>query len=77
MSTEKNSIKIQINKNHYDTSSETMTGAQLKTLGGIPAGNKLFKEEHGKDPDRLINDGDSVPVHNGDKFYDLPPGVVG
>jgi E2/UBC family protein E/multiubiquitin len=70
-------VKIQINKTHYEAPSSDMTGAQLKALGSVPVGNKLFKESPGKDPDQLINDGDVVHLHNGDRFYDLPPGVVG
>jgi hypothetical protein len=69
--------KIQINKTHYDAPSMEMTGAALKGLGSIPAGNKLFQESPGHDPDRVINDADVVLLHNGDRFYDLPPGVVG
>jgi hypothetical protein len=71
------SVKIQINKTHYEAASSDMTGLQLKALASIPAGNKLFKESPGKEPDQLIGDGDVVPLHNGDRFYDLPPGVVG
>jgi Multiubiquitin len=70
-------VKIQVNKTHYEAPSDTMTGAQLKALAGIPAGNKLFQEEPGKQADRVIGDSDAVTLHNGDKFYDLPPGVVG
>lgn len=70
-------VKIQINKTHYEVPSSQMTGAQLKALASLPAGNKLFKESPGKDPDTLIGDGETVDLHNGDRFYDLPPGVVG
>ena len=54
-----------------------MTGAELKTLANIPAGNKLFRDEKGNTPDRPIGDDTAVDLHPGDKFYDLPPGVVG
>lgn len=76
-STKETRVKIQINKTHYEAPSPDMTGAQLKALGAVVAGNKLFKESPGKDPDQLINDVDTVHLHNGDRFYDLPPGVVG
>lgn len=69
--------KIKINKEHYDAPSAQMTGTQLKALASIPAGNKLFQESPGKEPDRLIGDSVTVDLHNGDRFYDLPPGVVG
>jgi hypothetical protein len=73
----KHGINVQINKQHYEAQSESMTGAELKTLASIPPGNKLFKEMPGKEPDQVVGDSDRVQLHNGDKFYDLPPGVVG
>lgn len=73
----KHGIKIQINKQHHEVLSEELTGAELKALASIPMGNKLFKEMPGKEPDQVIGDADRVHLHNGDKFYDLPPGVVG
>jgi len=73
----KHGVKIQINKQHFEAPSENMTGAELKALASIPAGNKLFKEMPGKEPDQVVGDGERIELHNGDKFYDLPPGVVG
>ena len=73
----KKEFPIFINETKYMVSSERMTGAQLKQLGGIPAGNKLFKELHGHDPDQPIADDMMVELKPGDKFYDLPVGVVG
>jgi hypothetical protein len=70
-------LKIKINKEHYTAPTEEITGSALKALASIPSGNKLFKEEPGKQPDRVIGDAEVVRLHNGDRFYDLPPGVVG
>lgn len=69
--------QIFINETGYKAPKEEMTGAELKTLGGISPGNKLFKEEPGGHPDLHISDSTVVKLKNGDKFYDLPPGVVG
>ncbi len=73
----KTEVNIQINKQHYKAPSDSMTGAELKALASIPAGNKLFREMPGKDPDQVVGDTERIELHNGDRFYDLPPGVVG
>jgi hypothetical protein len=69
--------QIFINGKPHKAPKDEMTGAELKVLGGIADGNKLFKEEPGSHPDTPIADSASVVLKNGDKFYDLPPGVVG
>ncbi len=74
---EKPGPQVFINDKPIKAPKETMTGAELKVLGGISAGNKLFKEEPGIHADTPIADSDLVTLKNGDKFYDLPPGVVG
>jgi len=56
---------------------EEMTGAELKEFGNIPLENSLFKEEPGSHPDTQIGDDEVIHLKNGDKFYDLPPGIVG
>ncbi len=68
---------IFINDTKYFVTKEQMTGAELKYLGEIPSGNRLFKEVPGKEPDQPIGDDMMVELKSGDKFYDLPPGVVG
>jgi hypothetical protein len=74
---EKPGPQIFINKNPIKAPKEEMTGLELKQLGGIPRGNKLFREEPGSHADTPISDDTVVSLKNGDKFYDLPPGVVG
>lgn len=70
-------VTIFINEEREVAEKENMTGAEIKALGGVPAGNRLFKEEPGSHPDTQIGDDEVVHLKNGDKFYDLPPGVVG
>lgn len=69
--------QIFINKNPFKAPKEEMTGGELKVLGGIPPGNKLFREEPGSHADTVVGDATVIQLKNGDKFYDLPPGVVG
>ncbi len=68
---------IFINDVQQQLEKPTGTGAELKQLGGIPAGNRLFLEEPGPKPDQPIGDAEAVNLKPGMKFYDLPPGVVG
>ena len=70
-------ISIIINEHHYFAPKSPMTGAELKALANIPAENRLFRDEKGSGPDTPIGDDMSVELHAGDKFYDLPAGVVG
>ena len=70
-------ISIHINKQHYFAPKARMTGAEIKALAAIPAGNMLYRDERGPGPDTAIPDGQLVELHPGDHFYDLPIGVVG
>lgn len=70
-------ISIIINDQHYFAPKSPMTGAELKALASIPVENRMFRDEKGNKPDTPIGDDMSVDLHAGDKFYDLPPGVVG
>lgn len=70
-------VQIFINDEPYKAPKPIMSGAELKALGNIPPGNKLYKEIPGTHPDEPIGDEQQVELKNGDKFYDLPPGKVG
>jgi len=75
---EKEETVIFFNKEKYVAPKDTMTGAELREFFKVPPENKLFKETPGKaHPDILIKTEDIVQLKNGDKFYDLPPGIVG
>jgi hypothetical protein len=56
---------------------KTWTGAELREFLKVPPENRLYKEEPGKHPDTLITPEMTVELKNGDKFYDLPPGIRG
>jgi len=70
-------IPIFINDTRHFVTDETMTGAELKALGGIPPQNKLFRETRGAGADEEVRDSEPVELKPGDRFYDLPVGVVG
>jgi len=68
---------IRINQHHYQVDIEEMTGLQLKELAGIPSANLLFREVRGPGDDEQISDTTEVHLHDGDEFYDMPPGNFG
>lgn len=70
-------INIFINDERYSAPREAMTGGQLKELGGVPAGNRLFLEKPGPAEDEPIGDEQLVELQSGMRFYDLPPMQVG
>jgi hypothetical protein len=55
----------------------TWTGAELREYLKVPPENRLYKEEPGVKPDLLITPEMTITLKNGDKLYDLPPGVKG
>jgi hypothetical protein len=70
-------INIIINDKHYQVHTETMTGEHLKQLADIPPANLLFREVHGPGDDDQIQNDTVVHLHDGDRFYDMPPGNFG
>jgi hypothetical protein len=69
-------VEIEVNEKEYRVESPT-TGAQLRELGSIPAGNDLFRETRGGGPDELIRLEGTYELKEEDEFYDLPKGTVG
>lgn len=69
-------IPIRIDDREYHVSEPEFTGGQLKELGGVPAGYRLFLDLPGRD-DRLVPDDEVVHLKPGAKFYSLPVGQVG
>lgn len=65
-------ISIIIDKKQHFAPSETMTGAELKALGGVAAAYDLFKDVPGQGDDEKIADNQSVELKNGDHFYSVP-----
>lgn len=65
-------VVIFINDARVVAPSRTMTGREIKELGKIPEGNRLFREEPGRHADTPISDDEVVELRDGQKFYDLP-----
>jgi hypothetical protein len=64
---------IQIDRAHFETTEDALTGAQLRKLppGGIPNDRDLYEIRPG-DSDLLINDNDSVRMRDGLRFFTAP-----
>lgn len=61
-----------------DTDKSSVTGAEIKQLGGATMTYQLFQEEEGDDPDKPISDLDSVNLEKGSRhYYAVPPATFG
>ena len=70
-------IHIAIDNVHYEVHEQFLTGAQLLALGGLPAGDQLFREVPGPGDDESIPRDKPVELHEGEKFYAVPVGNFG
>jgi hypothetical protein len=77
METKTEIVNIVIDGKHYKVHTHEMTGSALKTLAGIPPENLLFREVHGPGDDEQVQNDTVVHLHDGDHFYDMPPGTFG
>jgi hypothetical protein len=67
---------IYVENHRHDLPSNEVTAEQIRSLGNIPADNKIFKETPGDAPDPEVPAG-PFNVHDGEKFYAVPPGTFG
>jgi len=65
--------QIQIDRQHYTTTNEVMTGTELRNLLSPPIGpdRDLFEVVPG-DADRKIENDDKVEISNGKRFFTAP-----
>lgn len=70
-----NKIEIPINGTKLLIDDGEYTGAQLKTLGHVPAGETLYLK-HGNGPEDPIPDDKVVKVHPNMAFESAPDGGV-
>ncbi|MBZ9852074.1 multiubiquitin domain-containing protein [Mesorhizobium sp. CA14] len=70
-------FSINIDGVHFEATSESMTGSELKQLAGKDQQYQLFLEGHGHDADRQIGDNEGVALKNGMHFYTVPPATFG
>jgi len=68
-------IHIFIDQKKFEVDQPSLSGAQLRSLGGVPENYALFLEQSGED--REIKPTDSVALKNGMHFYSVPPATYG
>jgi hypothetical protein len=68
---ERHEIVIVIHGVTHRTKHHELTGAELKTLGEVPADYDLFRKVHGK-YDEKIQDTENVHLYDNDHFYGAP-----
>jgi len=63
-------LEIIINGKDYRIKSDDLTGAQIKTIADIPAGDILYRliGEHRRE----VGDSERLELHNGEKFVSVP-----
>jgi len=65
----------------FETDESSITGASIKAkLAPEKRGYALYLEGHGGDPDKLVNDGDSVTLEKDKgprRFYTVPAATFG
>lgn len=60
-----------------ETEKASLTGAEIKALGGVTPIYQLMLEEPGDDPDRVVTDSTLVSLKEGMQFYAAPPAMWG
>lgn len=68
-------IHVFINKTKFELDTPVQTGASLKQLAGIPAGDVLFLQQPRED--QVIADESTVTLHNGDHLHSQPAADYG
>jgi hypothetical protein len=69
-------VFIYVENQRHDLSSDEVDAAEIRRFGNIPDDNKIFRETPGANPDPEIPAG-RFKVHDGEKFYAVPPGTFG
>ena len=67
---------IYVENQRHDLASDEIDPTEIRRLGSIPDDNKIFRETPGTEPDPEIPSG-KFKVHEGEKFYAVPPGTFG
>lgn len=69
-------LQIFVENQAHEIESNEVTAAQIRSLGNIPADNRVFRETLSDEPDPEVPTG-PFKVHEGEKFYAVPPGNFG
>jgi hypothetical protein len=67
---------VYVENQRHELPSNEVTAEQLRQFGNIPADNKVFRETPGDEPDPEVP-ASPFHVHEGEKFYAVPPGNFG
>ena len=70
-------IGIFIENVRHELSSDEISAAEIRRLGNIPADNRVFHETPGDEPDPEVPAEGNFKVHEGEKYYAVPPGTFG
>jgi len=70
-------INITIDGRHYAVHEQSLTGAQVLALAGLPPADQLFREVPGPGDDEQIGPDKLVELRDGEKFYAVPVGNFG
>lgn len=70
----RNLTRIHVDREHFDVPGESITGAELRALPDpdVPADRAIWKVVPGPADDIPVEDGDAVPIKNGDRFFTAP-----
>ncbi len=70
-------ITITVDGEAFGISIPTMSGAQLKALAKKDAIYQVFQEATDTKSDHLVADHEAIVVHDGQRFYTIPPALAG
>jgi len=72
-------FKFFVDAKEFSSPDESITGAKIKEIAGVPAAYQLFLEEEGHKPDKAISDGETVNLKQGGEkhFFAVPPATFG
>lgn len=67
-----------VDAKRYETTHESLTGADIKKIAGVTPTYQLFLETEGDTPDKPISDGEAVNLKGEPKhFFAVPPATFG
>ncbi len=61
----------------HELSGDEINAIEIRQLGNIPVDNRIFRETPGDEPDPEVPGQGNFKVHEGEKFYAVPPGTFG
>lgn len=71
------SIEVFYQRKHVDAPQTPMTGAALRELFSVPAGDDLYRAQGNRTEGPKITNEESVALKNGDRFVSVPSEITG